>query len=241
MIRKTTWLSTFSCAVILAAIGGCGSSSPATTGKGGSGGSNDGAAGSGGTGGATSDASGQAGSNDDAAAGSGGATAGSGGATAGSGGATAGSGGATAGAGGHAGTGGAGGTKADAGTDTGTDATPTPCVLGGTCPADFTCTMTRACRRNQEQFCFCDPNNKIACEACDTVDAGTDGGGADAGTDAGAGIPMCPANVMNRNTTCTTFNERCAVNACTNHRQEQCLCVMFGNMSRWFCNAAACQ
>lgn len=239
MTRKTTWLSTFSCAVLLAAIGGCGSSSPANTGKGGSGGSQDGAAGSGGTGGATSDASGQAGSNDDAATGSGGATAGSGGATAGSAGATAGSGGATAGSGGA--TAGAGGAKADAGTDTGTDATPTPCVLGGTCAQDFTCTMTRACRRNQEQFCFCDPNNKIACEACDTIDGGTDGGGGDAGTDAGTGIPMCPANVMNRNTTCTTFNERCAVNACTNRRQDQCLCVMFGNMGRWFCNQAACQ
>ena len=238
MTRTTTWLSTFSCAVILAAIGGCGSSSPANTGKGGSGGSHDGAAGSGGNAGTTSDASGQAGSTDDAAAGSGGATAGSGGATAGSGGATAGSGGTKA-------DGGTAGAKADAGTDTGTDATPTPCVLGGTCSQDFTCTMTRTCRRNEEQFCFCDPNNKIACEACDTIDAGTDGGGTDAGvdsgTDAGAGLPMCPANVMNRNTTCTTFNERCAVDACTNRRQEQCLCVMFGNTGRWFCNQAACR
>src|SRR5450432_1165951 len=239
-MTRTIWLSAFSCAAVLGAalsIAGCGSS-PTASGK-------DGGAGhggsDGGTAGATAGATGSAGNT-----GSAGATAGTGGGTAG----------ATAGAGGNK-DGGmdlAADTKTDTATDVKTDTSidvstdvpPTPCVSGGTCTdQDFACTITRTCRRNQEQVCFCAPNNKIACEPCDAIDAGTDANtdagtdaGADGGTDAGTGLAMCPANVMNRNTTCTTNATRCTTGTCnaTTHTEPSCICVVNGNNAgRWFC------
>jgi hypothetical protein len=263
------------CAVILAACSvGCGGSSPATkTGNGGHGGSAGGSAGAGGStagsggsaagsggaaagdnggGGSTAGSGGATAGSGGAAAGSGGATAGSGGAAAGSGGATAGSGGATAGS-----DGGAADKPNDSGnSDTNNAETPTiACVNGGDCtgaPADFTCSITRTCRRNQEQACFCAPNNKIACEPCDTVDAGTDAGGgndagADAGADAGVSDPACPNNVVSGTTACDTATDgRCTHGACntTTHRQPECICIAFGaggGNARWFCNNAITQ
>jgi hypothetical protein len=262
MTRTTTWLAALSCAVLLACFSqGCGGSSPASNGKGGNGGSkagntgSSGASGNAGSSGAgttgnpgTSGDNGTAGSTAGTGGGSGGSTAGTGG---GSGGSTAGTGGGTAG-------------TTDAGMDTSGDTSDaksdtaevaaTPCVAGGTCSDQtFTCSITRTCRRNQEQFCFCAPNNKIACEPCDTVDAGTDAGSdagtdasTDSGTDAGTALAACPANVNNPNTTCDTNNDRCAQSACnaTTHRQQVCACIVFGNNNtgRWFCGATArCQ
>src|SRR5450432_3796991 len=261
-MTRTKWLSAFSCAAVLGAalsIAGCGSS-PTASGK-------DGGAGhggsDGGTAGATAGATGSAGNTGSAGAtagtggGTAGATAGTGGGTAG---ATAGTGGGTAGA--MAGAGGnkdggmdlAADTKTDTATDVKTDTSidvstdvpPTPCVSGGTCTdQDFACTITRTCRRNQEQVCFCAPNNKIACEPCDAIDAGTDANtdagtdaGADGGTDAGTCLAMCPANVMNRNTTCFFFNTTGTTGTCnaTTHTEPSCICVVNGNNAgRWFC------
>jgi len=244
-MTRTSWLSALTCTALLAAISGCGSSTPANkTGNAGTNGGDaaagsTGTAGSGGaTGGSGGDTSGQAG----ATAGSGGATAGSGGATAGSGGATAGSGGATAGSDGGAA--GAGGTNGDGSTDT----PPPACVAGNACPTDFTCQISRTCRANQEELCFCDPDNKIACESCSPDnDGGADGGGtdagADAGTDGGTGLAMCPANVNNHNTTCDKNAERCAETTCSAaHRQMSCICVVTGASGRWFCGfTTTCQ
>jgi hypothetical protein len=146
-------------------------------------------------------------------------------------------------------------TKTDGSADA-ADVAPTPCVSGGTCsdPA-FTCSIARTCRRNQEQFCFCAPNNKIACEPCDTTDAGTDASG-DASTDAsgdasgdasdaGNTLDPCPANASNPATTCDVNGDRCAQGACNtnNHRQQVCVCVVFnGNTGRYFCGLSAmCQ
>jgi hypothetical protein len=134
------------------------------------------------------------------------------------------------GTGGTAGTG-AGGSKADAGTDAAT----TPCMAGSTCAADFTCSNTRACGPNREQFCFCDPNGKVACEGCSVPDAS-------AGSDAGA-LKMCPANATNHNATCAMNEERCAASACTNNKQDVCICAVFGGAAtgKWFCSTIACQ
>ena len=251
MTRTTTWLSVLSCAAVLAACSvGCGGTSPA--------GKSDGGAGKGGSGGATAGSAG-------ATAGSGGGAAGdngTAGATAGSGGATGGSGGGTAGgtAGSDGGTAGAAGTTTDGGNsdtpvdssgspDSGSDTkadtaevAPTPCVSGGDCSDQmFTCSITRACRKNQEQFCFCAPNNKIACEPCDVVDAGVDASAdasADSGTDAGNVVPACPTNVNSFNTACDTVGDRCTMGACntTTHRQQECSCFALGNNdARWIC------
>jgi hypothetical protein len=243
----TSWLSALSCAALLAAISGCGSSGPANkTGNAGTNGG-DAAAGStgsggsgGGTGGSTTDASGQAG----ATAGSGGATAGSGGATGGAGGATGGTDGGAAGA-----TGGADGGTAGAGgnSDAGADVPPTPCVSGGDCSGDFSCSITRTCNRNQEQLCFCAPNGKIACEPCEAADAGADAGPdgstGDAGGTTDGGVAMCPANVMTRVTACATANARCQ-GTCTNMRQDTCLCFNppgGDNANHWYCTNLRCQ
>jgi hypothetical protein len=259
-----------SCAVILAACSvGCGSSSPANnSGKAGHGGNAGGSAGAAGsTAGATAGAGGAAGDNGmaGATAGASGATAGAGGmagGTAGAAGGTAGAAGGTAGATAGNDGGAAGATAGNTGNDGGngdakTDVANITCVAGGDCtgaPADFTCSITRTCRRNQEQACFCAPNNKIACEPCDTVDAGTDagsgtdGGGADAGgADAGASDPACPAGVVSGTTACdTAVDGRCTHGACntTTHRQPECICVAFGaggGNARWFCNNAITQ
>jgi hypothetical protein len=256
-MTRTSWLYALSCAAVLGAalsIAGCGSS-PTASGK-------DGGAGHGGSGGgsagATAGATGSAG-----ATGTAGATAGTGGGTAGTGCGTAGTGGGTAGTGTAGATDGgpdvAADTKTDTATDlktdTSTDGPPTPCVSGGTCTdQDFACTITRTCRRNEEQVCFCAPNNKIACEPCDTIDAGTDANmstdagsdaGTDSGTDAGTALAMCPANVMNRNTTCTTNAVRCTTGTCnaTTHTEPSCICVVNGNSAgRWFCGfSTRCQ
>jgi hypothetical protein len=254
MIRTTTRLSTLSSSLMLAAFFvGCGGGSPASNGKAGHDG---GTAGATGSAGATAGATGTAGDNGAAGAagdnGGGGATAGTAGGVAGSaggaaggagsaaggtGGGTAGSGAGTAGTSGNGGVGGgtagtgAGGAKADAGTDAG----PTSCMPGSTCAVDFTCTNTRACGPNREQFCFCDPNGKVACEACTANDAGVS-------TDAGT-LKMCPANATMRTATCTMNAERCAASACTNMKQEVCICAVFGGAAtgRWFCNTIACQ
>jgi hypothetical protein len=263
MNRSTAaWLSVVSCAVILAAwSAGCGGGSPAPGGK----------AGSGGHGGSTAGASGQAGGTAGAAgstAGAGGGEAGAAGGTAGAAGSAAGSDGGAAGSTAGAGGGAAGSTAgSDGGTDVAMDTkadaegdskadtaevAPTPCVSGGTCSdQNFTCSISRTCRRNQEQFCFCAPNNKIACEPCDTPDAGEDAGNdastdasTDSGTDAGNALPACPANASNPNTTCDTNGDRCAQSACSNnHRQQVCVCVVFnGNTGRYFCGLSAmCQ
>jgi hypothetical protein len=266
MTRTTAWLSFISCAALLAAvsIGGCGSSTPANNGKGGSGGSRDGGAGAGGAGGGTAGAAG-----DNGIAGS---TAGSDGGVAGAAGGTAGADGGTAGAAGgtDGGTAGAAGATTDGGSDVASDVKseaggdtasdmssdvpPTPCVEGGSCSSDFSCSITRTCRRNQEQLCFCAPNGKIACEPCDTTDAGTDAGsdaggdaGADAGTDGGGtdgGIAMCPANVISGTTACSTALDRCAATACTNNRQRTCVCFNPAggdNANHWYCQNTRCQ
>jgi hypothetical protein len=96
-------------------------------------------------------------------------------------------------------------------------------------------TNTRACGPNREQFCFCDPNGKVACESCATTDAG-------AGTDAGT-LKMCPANATMRTATCNMNGERCAAGACTNMKQDVCICAVLGGAAtgRWFCNTIACQ
>jgi hypothetical protein len=266
MTRTTTWLSTLSCAVILAACSvGCGSSGPANnTGKAGHGGNAGGGAGAGGTGtagsgstagagGGTAGDNGTAGAGGSAAgtAGSGGSaggTAGAAGGTAGAAGGTAGAGGGTAGAGGGtaggtAGTGNNDGGNMDSKSDT-AEVAQIMCVAGGDCtgaPANFTCTITRTCRRNQEQDCYCDPNNKIACEACDTIDAGTDAGmdaGVDSGTDAGSAIPACPGNINSFNTMCDNAGDRCTMGTCntTTHRQAACACLPFSaTNNRWVC------
>ena len=124
------------------------------------------------------------------------------------------------------------------------------CVAGGDCtgaPVDFQCTISRTCRVRQVQYCFCAPNNKIACEPCDTVDAGADASvdaGTDSGTDGGSGLPACPANANNPNTTCDTNGQTCALGACnaSTHRQQECVCVKFGISnanSRYICYTAA--
>jgi hypothetical protein len=227
---------------------GCGSSSPANSGKGGHDGGSDAATGSAGAGGSTGAAGdtgggGSTGAAGDtgaagAPAGSGGSTIGAGGSVAGTGGGTAGSAGATAGTSGNAGAGGgtAGTGAAGAKADGGTDAAVTPCQAGAMCADGFTCTNARACGPNREEFCYCDPMGKVACEACSTADAGT-------GNDAGAGLKMCPANVMNRNATCTMNGERCAASACTNKQQDVCICAVFGASAtgNWFCTSLACQ
>jgi hypothetical protein len=108
----------------------------------------------------------------------------------------------------------------------------------------FTCINTRACGKNREQFCYCDPNGKVACETCQVDDGGTAApdGGSDAGTDGGAGLPMCPANATKGNTTCTMNADRCAANACNNKGQEVCICAVFtGTTGQWFCSTLPCQ
>jgi hypothetical protein len=255
MTRTTTWLSVLSCAAVLAACSvGCGGTSPAGksdggAGKGGSGGATAGSAGAtAGSGGGAAGDNGTAGATAGSGGGTGGATAGSGGSA---GGATAGSGGSTAGAAGTTTDGGNPDTavdssgSTDAGSDTKADTAevaPTPCVSGGDCSDQtFTCSITRTCRKNQEEFCFCAPNNKVACEPCDVVDAGVDAStdaSADSGTDAGNVVPACPTNVNSFNTACDTVGDRCTMGACntTTHRQQECSCFALGNNNaRWIC------
>jgi hypothetical protein len=239
--------------------GAGGGSAGATAGSGGDNGNAGATAGSaGGAAGAAGGTAGAAGG----AAGAAGGTAGAAGGAAGAAGGTAGAAGGTAGAGGNKDGGmdspvdsaGNGDTKADTSADT-AEVAAIPCVNGGDCtgaPDNFACSITRTCRRNQEQACFCAPNNKIACEPCDVIDAGTDAGtdaeadagsdaGADAG-DAGTALPACPANVMSGTTTCDTAGDRCAHGACTAQgRQPECICINFGaaaGSTRWFCNNA---
>jgi hypothetical protein len=246
MARTVAPLALSSSLMLAVFLAGCGSSSPAANGKAGNDGGSDTATGAAG---ATAGITGTTGAGGDngsggAAAGAGGASAGAGGSSAGTaggaGGGTAGTGTGAAGTSGLAGNGGAGGGSAGTGAggakaDGGTDAAATPCTVGSMCADGFTCTNVRACGPNREQFCFCDPNGKVACEGCSAVDGGT-------GTDAGATLKACPANVTNRNATCTMNEERCAETACTNGHQDECICAVFsGATGRWFCATVTCQ
>jgi hypothetical protein len=123
----------------------------------------------------------------------------------------------TTGTGGSAGMDGALGTGT--GGATGTDGSPSPCTPGVACTDGQSCTTSMRCPNNRERACFCSPNNVLACEACQEVDAGTDAGPA---VDGGV-VMACPSGVS-KGTACADEGTFCSA-TCSNGQAQTCFCT----------------
>jgi hypothetical protein len=242
MVRMASFGS-LSLVMLLVAVSGCGSASPAKTKDGGAadgaaagGGTTGGSAGAGGssstgTGGDTTMGTGGAGGAGTAGAQGGGGMSGQSGAT---GAAGAGGSGGSSGAGGASGTAGKGGTS---GTDAGTDAGPIVCRAQSSCSTEGE-TCEAPCVHGATTSCVCAmPPGATKLELlCAPVQCSSpDGGAADAGQDAGTAAPACPANIMSRQTKCDPSADTLCETPCVNMLSHRCLCNGAGTKGTWVC------
>jgi hypothetical protein len=120
-----------------------------------------------------------------------------------------------------------------AGGATGTGGSPITCNPGVACTDGQSCTTSMRCPNNRERACFCSPNNVLACEACQEVDAGTD-----AAPVADGGVIMACASGITKGTACSDEGTFCSA-MCSNGQTQACFCTRMGRQDggtmEWNC------